>query len=75
MATANNMTRKIVPLWVIITIACLGILVLGYFGKNALTGTEAEVGSPKKVYPGMYDIRAEAAKMREKEAGKSQNGP
>jgi len=52
------------PRWLVVSAAVAGLLVLGYFGGKILMGRAAEPAPPKRVYPGMYDIRAEAARMR-----------
>lgn len=52
------------PRWLVIVSLSLLAACLVYFGRNAIAGYAADPGPPKKVYPGMYDLRAEAAKMR-----------
>ncbi len=49
--------------------AVIGIIMLlvvgvGYFGWKTVSAGEPDAGPRKKVYPGMYDIRAEAAKRQ-----------
>lgn len=67
--------RAVSPRWLVM-VACLAIVVLGYFGWQAVAGREADPGPPKKVYPGMYDLRAEVAKMRAAKAKEaSPHGP
>jgi hypothetical protein len=56
--------RRAVPLWALLTIAGFALLTLGYFGWHAIAGYPADPGPPMKVRPGMYDLRAEAQKMR-----------
>ena len=76
MAAFTQTTRRNVPAWAIVAVAVVSIGLFGYFGWKAAFGRDGEVGPPKKVYPGMYDLRAEAAKMRAaKEQEGAQNGP
>lgn len=76
MAAWRDMSQRDVPGWAFVAIACLGVVILGYVGWRVFAGGSPEVGPPKKVYPGMYDLRAEAAKARAaKEQGTLQNGP
>jgi hypothetical protein len=52
------------PRWVVVVAAIGGLLALVYAGSRAVTGRAADPAPPRRVYPGMYDIRAEAAKLR-----------
>lgn len=64
------------PRWVFILIAVLSAVVLGYFGWQAISGQSADLGPSKKIAPGTYDLRAEAAKMQDsKRTGASTNEP
>ena len=75
MSALKNLALQNAPRWAVVTIAVCSLLALGYGGWVAATGREGEVGPPKKVYPGMYDLRAEVAKMRAaKERGAMPNG-
>lgn len=75
MSAFTQTTRRNVPPWAIVAVAVVGIVLFGYFGWKAAFGRDGEVGPSKKVYPGMYDLRAEAAKMRAaKEQGAAPNG-
>lgn len=76
MAVWKDMAQRDVPVWAFLAIACIGVVILGYVGWRTFAGGSAEVGPPKRVYPGMYDLRAEAAKARAaREQGTQQNGP
>lgn len=76
MSAWKDMSQRDVPAWAFVAIACLGVVILGYVGWRTFIRSNADVGPPKKVYPGMYDLRAEAAKARAaKEQGTLQNGP
>ena len=62
------------PRWTIAAIAALGLLILGYFGWQSISGQAGEPGPSKKVAPGTYDLRAEALKTRDaKETGAGRN--
>ena len=72
---SKNLTGQSVPIWAITIVAVFGVVIMGYFGWRTVVGKPEEVGPAKKVFPGMYDIRAEAAKMQNSQgAGSSQNG-
>ena len=53
--------------------ACVLVLTAGYIGWRTLTGGDPTQAASMTVRPGMYDIRAEAAKRQASE-GASQNG-
>lgn len=59
------------PRWIVIASVLVIVGGVIYFGRNAVTGHEAAPRPPKKVYPGMYDLRAEAQKFQAK-AGQQQ---
>lgn len=65
-----------VPPWVLIGVACLGVVILGIWGWRSLSGGEPSAGASKPVHPGMYDLRAEVAKRNaaQQGAGVGQNG-
>jgi len=63
-STTKSLAEREAPRWFIIVLAIVGVTILAYFGCQALTGREGEPGPRMKVYPGMYDLRAEVAKMR-----------
>jgi hypothetical protein len=72
----SNVAHRAVPPWALVTIAALAVILLGYFGWHTLTGYEAAPGPPKRVYPGMYDLRAEVAKRNaQQRAGAQQHAP
>jgi hypothetical protein len=60
----KSLSEREAPRWLILIVAIVGVSVLAYFGGQALMGRTGEPGPRKKVYPGMYDLRAEVAKMR-----------
>ena len=60
----NGATRD-VPSWAIAAALTATLLIAVYFGVNVVTGRAADPAPPKKVYPGMYDLRAEARKARQ----------
>jgi hypothetical protein len=71
----KRLAAREVPRWLIAVIAVVGAVILVYWGGQALLGREGEPGPRKKVYPGMYDLRAEVAKMRAaNQAGGISNG-
>lgn len=71
----KSLTSREAPRWLLVVMAILGVTTLGYFGFQAVMGREGEPGPRRKVYPGMYDLRAEAAKMRaSQQAGSAPNG-
>lgn len=55
---ANGMQKE-VPAWVLPTAIIVGLLVLGFVGWRAFTGTNSVAGPAKEVHPGMYDFRKE----------------
>lgn len=63
-ATQKGFAEREAPRWLLIAVAVVGGIVLAYWGRQALVGREGEPGPRMKVYPGMYDLRAEAAKSR-----------
>jgi hypothetical protein len=73
--TLKNDVRRPVPVWAIAVISCVCLAVLGYFGWRALFGHDSAPGPPKKVYPGMYDIRDAARAGSAKPQGEASNGP
>ena len=66
--------REVSP-WILIALSAIGLVLLVYFGWQAISGREGDPGPPKKVYPGMYDLRKEAQSHATKGQGASQNGP
>jgi hypothetical protein len=71
----KSLNEREVPRWLIIVIAIVGVPLLAYFGYQALMGREGEPGPRMQVHPGMYDLRAEVAKMRAAhQAGIAPNG-
>jgi hypothetical protein len=76
MAQAKNLPRRAIPAWALVTIAALAIVILGFYGWRALAGYDTVDGPRKKVYPGMYDLRAEVAKRNAMQAtGERRHGP
>lgn len=74
-SNTKSLPRREAPRWLIIVAAMVGVIILAYLGSHALMGREGEFAPRKKVYPGMYDLRAEAAKMRAtQQAGNAPNG-
>jgi hypothetical protein len=71
----KRLSEREAPRWLLIVIAIVGVIVLVYFGRQALMGREGEPGPRLKVHPGMYDLRAEVAKMRAaRQEGSAPNG-
>jgi hypothetical protein len=60
----GGISEREVPRWVVVSAAVAGLTALVYFGGRIFTGHAAAPGPPLKVYPGMYDLRAEVARMR-----------
>jgi hypothetical protein len=72
--TSSKLSRN-VPAWMLMVVVGIGGVLLGFWGWKTLAGGEPSAGPPKAVHPGMYDLRAEAAKMNAaKQAGSAQNG-
>jgi hypothetical protein len=65
-----------IPVWAIASIAVVALLLVGFFGWKSIAGRDGDPGPPKDVKPGMYDLRAEVAKMRgQREQGANTNAP
>jgi hypothetical protein len=66
-----------VPGWAIAAALAATLLVAVFLGKSVITGRAADPAPPMKVYPGMYDLRAEAMKPRTSQAHRptSESGP
>lgn len=60
----GSFTERDVPQWVFVSATVAVLLIVAYFGSKAISGRAADPGPPRKVYPGMYDLRGEAARMR-----------
>ncbi len=60
----KKLSNREAPRWLLFGVAIVGVIVLTYFGYQALMGHEGEPGPRMQVHPGMYDLRAEVAKMR-----------
>lgn len=60
----GSLADREVPRWLVMSAAAVGLLALVYFGGKILAGHAPDPGPPKRVYPGMYNLRAEAARMR-----------
>jgi hypothetical protein len=60
----TNRSGRDVPPWVIAAALVATVAVVAFFGFNAVNGHAPDPGPSKKVYPGMYDLRAEAAKAQ-----------
>lgn len=63
-SNTKSVAKREAPRWLLVVMAVVGVTCLAYFGWQALTGRDGEPGPRMKVHPGMYDLRAEAAKMR-----------
>ena len=71
----KGLGERELPQWVVVSAAVAGLLALVYFGGKVITGRAADPAPPRRVYPGMYDLRAEAARMRAApQNGSSANG-
>lgn len=70
-STTKPLVKREAPRWLLMVVAIVGVTVLAYWGRQALVGREGEPGPRMKVYPGMYDLRAEAAKARAAREGSS----
>lgn len=64
MSVIKSLSEREAPRWVVVCALGAGLLLLVYAGSKAISGHAADPAPPKRVYPGMYDLRAEAAKMR-----------
>lgn len=62
--STKRLGEREAPRWLLFLVAIVGVILLVYWGGQALLGHEAEPGPRMKVYPGMYDLRAEATKAR-----------
>jgi hypothetical protein len=72
----SKLAHRAVPPWALVTLAALAVILLGVFGWHTLTGYEAAPGPPKRVYPGMYDLRAAVAKRSARQGtGARQHAP
>jgi hypothetical protein len=60
----GGLSERELPRWVVVSAAVAGLVALVYFGGKFITGHAADPAPPRKVYPGMYNLRAEAARMR-----------
>jgi len=60
----GDLADRELPRWLVVSTAVAGLLLLGYLGGKIFMGRSGDPAPPKRVYPGMYDIRAEAARMR-----------
>jgi hypothetical protein len=64
MPVNRNLAEREAPRWVVMSVAVAALVILAYFGSKAISGRAADPAPPRRVYPGMYDLRAEAARMR-----------
>ena len=59
------------PPWAAIGAIAAGVLILGVIVWRTMFVSPLSAGPPKAVHPGMYDLRAEVAKMRAAQGGAS----
>jgi hypothetical protein len=69
----NRLTGS-APAWLVAAAITLVLAVVGIWGWNLMAGHEPSAGPAKKVYPGMYDLRAEAAKATDAQSASPSNG-
>ena len=70
----SSSARQPLPVWGVVAAIAVCAVAVGIFGWRMLSSSSEEAGPSKKVAPGSYDLRAEAAKAQSrKSAGASQN--